>query len=191
VAATAESRSRLVRGWDVAGRASVIGLLVGALVVFGVGVAGAAPLGAITEFTSGLNAGSIPDGMAAGVDGNLWFADRGSTPAVGRITPSGTITEFTSGLNPGSVPGGGLTTGTVSVGGIAAGPDGNVWFTDHGTTAAIGRITPSGSITEFSSGLPAGSAPYKLTTGPDGNIWFTDRATTSIGGVTTASGGAW
>ena len=42
---------------------------------------------------------------------------------------------------------------------IAAGPDGNLWFTDQGTTKAIGRITPAGAITEFSSGLNAGSDP--------------------------------
>ena len=63
-------------------------------------------------------------------------------------------------------PGGSLTTGTVGVGGIAAGPDGNVWFTDHGTTAAIGRIAPDGAIAEFSNGLPTGSDPYKITADP-------------------------
>ena len=77
------------------------------------------PGGAITEFSSGLNPGSRPSGIAAGPDGNLWFTDYGTTPAIGRITPGGTITEFSSGLNPGSDPSG-----------IAAGPDGNLWFTD-------------------------------------------------------------
>ena len=167
-----------------------VALLLGVTALAGVGIAGAAPLGAVTEFTAGLNPGSIPDGMAAGADGNLWFADRGSTPAVGRITPGGVVTEFSSGLNPGSVPGGSLTTGTVGVGGIAAGPDGNVWFTDHGTTAAIGRIAPDGAIAEFSNGLPTGSDPYKVTAGPDGDVWFTERATSSVAGVMTTKSSA-
>ena len=33
-----------------------------------------------------------------------------------------------------------------------AGPDGNLWFADHGATGAIGRITPSGAIHEFTTG---------------------------------------
>jgi streptogramin lyase len=50
----------------------------------------------------------------------------------------------------------------------------NVWFTDGGTRA-IGRITPSGTIKEFTQGLNPGSNPDSLTLGPDGNIWFEDQ----------------
>ena len=46
--------------------------------------------------------------------------------------------EFSKGLPAGS-----------DLGGIAAGPDGNLWFTDGGSTKAIGRITPAGKITMF------------------------------------------
>ena len=142
------------------------------------------PSGQITEFSSGLNAGSYPAAIAPGADGNLWFTDQGTTGAIGRITPSGQITEFSSGLNAGSDPGV-----------IAAGADGNLWFTDQGTTGAIGRITPSGQITEFSSGLNAGSFPNQIAPGADGNLWFTDFGTTrAIGrigaGVPAASVGA-
>jgi streptogramin lyase len=70
-------------------------LLLGALVVLGAGVAGAAPLGQITEFSA---PGSNPAQVVAGPDGNLWFSDRNG--AVGQITPGGTVTRFTSGLNP-------------------------------------------------------------------------------------------
>ena len=98
--------------------------------------------------------------------------------------------------------------------GIAAGPDGNLWFTeywqqdrahqpqrhDHRVSSPnsqqrpiwdysrtrwqslvyrgfdgnkIGRISPSGTITEFP--LPtANSGPYGITAGPDGNLWFTE-----------------
>jgi streptogramin lyase len=157
-------------------------VLFAAVLALEVGVAGAAPLGQITEFTSGLNTGSYPTGIAAGADGNLWFADPGTTPAIGRITPAGTITEFTSGLNAGSRPGG-IRGAQATTTGIVTGPDGNVWFTDDGTTKAIGRITPAGTITEFSGGLNLGSFPFSLTLGPDGNLWFTDQGSTPAIGV--------
>jgi streptogramin lyase len=54
-----------------------------------------------------------------------------------------------------------------------------------GVTSAIGRITPSGSITLFSNGLTPGSKPQGLTTGADGALWFTDQGfTPSIGRMT-------
>jgi streptogramin lyase len=55
---------------------------------------------------------------------------------------------------------------------VTAGPDGNVWFTDP-TRSAVGRITPAGEVTEFST---VGNAAGAITTGPDGNLWFTGDA---------------
>jgi hypothetical protein len=82
---------------------------------------------------------------------------------------------FSAGLNAGSEPTW-----------IATGSDGAVWFTDEGTTTAIGRITPAGQITEFSTGLNPGAGPGGITLGPDGNLWFTDGGTTAaIGRITT------
>jgi len=70
------------------------------------------------------------------------------------------VTEFPAGLNAGSHPVG-----------ITAGPDGNLWFTDSGTIGAIGRITPSDTVTEFPTGITTGS-PEGIAAGPDGNLWF-------------------
>ena len=68
-----------------------------------------------------------------------------------------------------------------------AGPDGNVWFPDSGTTPGIGRITPGGAITEFRTGLNPGGMPTDLTLGADGNLWFTDLGMTrAIGRITPA-----
>ena len=62
--------------------------------------------------------------------------------------------------------------------------DGNLWFPVSG---GIGRITPSGAITEFA--LPAGVTPGVLTVGTDGNLWFAETAQGSSGiGRITASG---
>ncbi|MDQ2979946.1 MAG: hypothetical protein M3R62_12065, partial [Acidobacteriota bacterium] len=68
--------------------------------------------------------------------------------------------------------------------GIAAGPDGNIWFTEDNANK-IGRVTPSGVVTEFS--IPtARSGPDSITRGSDGNLWFTEGNAGKIGRITTA-----
>jgi streptogramin lyase len=67
-------------------------------------------------------------------------------------------------------------------GGITAGPDGNVWFTENGS-GKIGRITPGGTINEFRIPTP-GSSPDGITAGPDGNLWFTEGVGNKIGRIT-------
>src|SRR5262249_5731396 len=52
---------------------------------------------------------------------------------------------------------------------ITAGADGNLWFTESAGNR-IGRITPDGTLTEFS--LPNPGSPFGITAGPDGNLWF-------------------
>ena len=68
--------------------------------------------------------------------------------------------------------------------GIAAGPDGNLWFTSTGN-ASIGRVTPAGVIANFTGTdiqYPAG-----IAAGPDGNMWFTNNGDSpSVGRITTA-----
>jgi virginiamycin B lyase len=66
--------------------------------------------------------------------------------------------------------------------GIAAGPDGALWFTEFASDR-IGRITTGGVQTFFP--LPVGSAPLGITTGPDGALWFTEGGTSRIGRITT------
>jgi streptogramin lyase len=57
--------------------------------------------------------------------------------------------------------------------GITRGPDGNLWFAELNGNQ-IGRITPAGVVTEFSTGITPFSNPYGITAGPDGNLWFTE-----------------
>jgi hypothetical protein len=69
--------------------------------------------------------------------------------------------------------------------GIAAGPDGNLWFTEfYGDR--IGRITPAGVVTEFSTGVSTNSHPDGIAAGPDGNLWFTEFDGNRIGRITPA-----
>src|SRR5437016_6419475 len=57
--------------------------------------------------------------------------------------------------------------------GIAASPDGYLWFTEFNGNK-IGRVTTAGVFTEFL--VPtASSGPEGIAAGPDGNIWFTER----------------
>src|SRR3954447_7958314 len=60
---------------------------------------------------------------------------------------------------------------------IAAGPDGNLWFTEA-TANRIGRITPNGVVTEFFTGITSNAGLTDITTGPDGNLWFTESGPT-------------
>jgi len=73
--------------------------------------------------------------------------------------------------------------------GIAAGPDGNLWFTELGANQ-IGRVTTSGAFREFP--IPtAGSYADGIAAGPDGNLWFTEFYGNKIGVVrpSTTTGG--
>ncbi len=117
------------------------------------------PAGQVTEYPLP-TADSLPNAIAAGPDGNLWFVET-NTDQVGRITPSGAVTEF-------PIP------AQRAPDGIAAGPDGNLWFALGGAND-IGRITPSGTITLFPTPT-TDSGATSIALGADGNLWFTEQA---------------
>ena len=120
--------------------------------------------------------------ITPGPDGNLWFteADQGFLHffdgKIGRITPDGTITEFDIPTPHAMYPG--------SPGGITAGPDGNLWFTEP-LGGQIGRITPDGTVTEFPLPTPNSLGfTEEITAGPDGNLWFPEGQRNQIGRIT-------
>ena len=120
--------------------------------------------GVVTEFAVP-TAGSFPNGILLGPDGNMWFTESVGN-RIGRITPTGSITEF-------QIP-------TLASGprGIAAGPDGNLWFTELHN---IGRITTAGAITEYALDANVFAFAIDIAAGPDGNLWFTARANGDAG----------
>jgi hypothetical protein len=66
--------------------------------------------------------------------------------------------------------------------GIAAGPDGNLWFTET-VANQIGEINPTThAITEFPVPTPK-SGPTGITSGPDGDLWFTEFNADKIGTI--------
>jgi streptogramin lyase len=170
-------------------------------------VARITPEGVITEFLTPTF--SFPIGITSGPDGNIWFSE-GSGGQIAFITPGGHIEEIlfsSSGAAGGIVtgpdgniwftdltgnkiwrlelPSRSLTSFPIPTpdsfpNDITVGGDGNLWFTEGGA-GKIGRITTSGVITEFGSGL---SLPFSITNGPDGNVWFAQRFTQQIGKIT-------
>jgi virginiamycin B lyase len=64
------------------------------------------------------------------------------------------------------------------------GHDNNLWFTEAAGNK-IGRITPAGTITEFS--IPTtGSTPEGIAPGPDANVWFVEYSGNKIAFITPA-----
>ncbi len=158
------------------------------------------PSGVVTTFASPDI--ESPGAIVAGSDDNLWFTDSG---AIGRITPTGSVTRFpvpelegpwritlgpdgnvwfAESTTIGSITSAGevslyqVVTG--SVGDLAPGSDGNVWFSAGGTD--VGAITPTGevAITEV---LPSSGWPSSMALGADGDIWVARQTSMSAGVV--------
>ncbi len=130
------------------------------------------PLGGLTTFSTanGLANDAKPADITAG-PGGMWFTETAKNQ-IGRITEGGSITEFA--LGPVGKPTG-----------ITLGPDGNLWYTSVDHSSGIGRLTPTGTATEFTAGLTINSKPQDITPGPDGALWFTEPAANKIGRITT------
>src|SRR4051794_16897485 len=111
----------------------------------------AAPVpGQVSLYTSINN----PRGIVQGPDGALWYTNVG-TNSIGRLSSSGEVVEYRAASVQRPTD-------------IAVGSDDALWFT-NGTS--IGRITISGSITNFTTGV---HTPGAITAGPDDALWFTD-----------------
>ena len=106
-------------------------------------------------------AGSSPDGIVWGPDGDLWFADSGNN-SIGQLDPTnGAIVEYPT------------PTASSAPTGIAVGADGNLWFTEF-NTGKVGEISPTThAIHEYPLGTTT-SRPSGIVAGPDGNLWFTE-----------------
>lgn len=144
-------------------------------------IARVTPSGTVTDFDPPSPA-HVVTSLAAGPDGQIWFAGYGTAgfgPSANSFAVVGLLGTDGFGLGRG-------LTGTSTAGGIAAGPDGNVWFTVQTSAfappsgpsnlGAIGRITGEfEAVAEFA--IPSSSAtPSAIASGPDGNLWFADLA---------------
>ncbi|HTA37620.1 MAG TPA: hypothetical protein VK760_01020, partial [Candidatus Acidoferrales bacterium] len=67
--------------------------------------------------------------------------------------------------------------------GIAAGPDGNIWFTESAGNK-IGKMTTVGAVTEYP--VPTGASGLtNIVAGPDsGPMWFVESSASKVGKIT-------
>jgi streptogramin lyase len=144
------------------------------------------PTGGMTLFPV---SGPITE-LAAMPDGTLRFkgatGTEGQPLTVFQVTPTGQVTPTSEDpklpLGPPPFP----LTPVPPTGGIYGkgifGADGNIWFGIQ-SGAAIGRLTPTGELTEFRECLRYGQpffGPETLVRGVEGNIWFTSLAERSL-----------
>jgi streptogramin lyase len=107
----------------------------------------------------------FPRQIAIAGDGIVWFTERFTPQAVGRLDPATDIvTEFP--VTPGVGPEG-----------IAASPDGSMWFTQT-TAGNIARITNAGAITATKA--VKGSEPFGITVDADADPWYTMMSANKI-----------
>jgi len=127
--------------------------------------------GTLLATYSSPTANTGPDLIIAGPDGNMWIAEgNGPTNYIAKSTLSGAITEFAVPTLSSNGLGG-------TIGGIATGQDGNIWFTEK-VASKIGRITLSGVFTEWA--YATGIYRFqRVTTTPDGFLWIAEAATTA------------
>ncbi|HLJ94600.1 MAG TPA: hypothetical protein VKU02_15545 [Gemmataceae bacterium] len=126
----------------------------------------------ITEFPPLPTAGSQPDAVTTGPDGNIWFTEVGRVNRIGRVAPDGTLLGETP-LANNSLPAA-----------ITVGPDGNLWFTEQNANK-IGRINTAGTLLGETVIPTANSQPLGITAGPDGVLWFVESSGNKIGRIAT------
>ncbi|GEM_PF-2378181 len=111
-----------------------------------------------------------PRGIVTGPDGAVWFTE---SAGIGRLTPSGILNEYP--LPEGNGSGGPYQ--------LTVGPDKNIWFVEYMPEGdgRIGRMTPSGHLTEFAT--PGLGGLQWITAGPDKALWFTAAHSDAIGRI--------
>jgi len=118
--------------------------------------------------------GTLNSGLAGGPVATVVASASGVATVSVAFTPTPTFYQF-------SIP---VTTNRPQY--IAAGSDGNMWFTESPGNA-VARITPAGVVTEFT--VPtANSNPQQIIGASDGNLWFTEFSSNKITRVTTTGG---
>jgi virginiamycin B lyase len=124
------------------------------------------PAGAAVGTPIPLPPGFNPRGIARGADGNMWVANFSTPGSVARVTTGATPTATNFPVPAGSPID------------LIRGEDGNIWYAGQGTT--VGRVTPSGGATAFTS---KGVDPFGVTLGPDGAVWFAEFQAGAVGRV--------
>ncbi len=91
-------------------------------------------------------------------------------------SPGAVATASPGGLTPFPIP-----TPNSGVAGIAAAPDGSIWFTEK-VAGKIGELSAGGTITEIPTPTAA-SGPEGIAVAPDGTVWFAESQADQIGEI--------
>jgi streptogramin lyase len=145
------------------------------------------PAGQITEFPLP-NIGFSPTDITGNLDANLWFCFGTN---ICRITPLGALTLFPLPTFGASNPADHRPV-FVTAKRIAAGVDGQLWFSDQtlfapwsGSTRQdpmLGVMTTNGAVNTFVvDELQSADIVFDLTLGSDGNVWYVQNS--SLGGA--------
>jgi virginiamycin B lyase len=170
----------------------------------------ALPGGLVSEFSA---PGSGPGAIARGPDGRIWLSqgaspflrfDTSGTKTQLPLTGAATALAFVPGGTTGFYVAGDAAVGRVVVDGaggattaqvtdgltpaaaltsIAAGADGNGWFTES-AEGQVGRITHGGRIDEYSAGIALHGTPSAIVRGAGPTLWFADTYNSRIGRIT-------
>ncbi len=141
------------------------------------------PNGQFTEYppipvASG-QGGAADATLTTGPDGDLWFIYTvvGNTPSsgnvltqnfIGRVTAAGSVTLF---------PVSSYSTDTGEMYSLAAGSDGNLWFTEQLSQEwVLGRMTPNGVMTQFPLGLNSAHWAADVADGSNGSLVLVDQS---------------
>ncbi|HWD87636.1 MAG TPA: NHL repeat-containing protein [Mucilaginibacter sp.] len=144
----------------------------------GTGVAGAAN-GKTTEAAfSGLM------GLAIDTNGNIFVADSRNN-MIREISADGTVSTLAGNGKQGSVDGKASSASFFSPAGIAAGPDGSVFYVADTQNSLVRKISREGVVTTVAGALTSSTKnhpeslarldnPWGIVVGKDGTVYFTD-----------------
>src|SRR5262249_5073009 len=115
----------------------------------------------------------LPEGIAAGSDGAMWFVSQGPS-MIGRIDEAGNIRDKS------------LLSATANPSHITSGPEGALWFTENAGNV-IGRM-PAGPppLATPDESRTTDESPNAIAAGSDGNLWFTEYIASKVGRMTPA-----
>lgn len=126
----------------------------------------------------------VLDAITTGPDNKLWFTEAASS-LLGRVDPSAVSPGTSNGIT--EYPNAGAFSAPTLGDSIAAGPDGNVWFTAASGNGAIDVASTGGTLLHS---YPAPNAGGGIAQGPGGDMWFTAgyQSKTAMGRVIPATG---